>query len=312
MKKSVSGRPDIKPIHPSRETGFKIDRETETKPEVQRYMGIKGLYSCLKSQSHPISFDQIPAAKLGLDAYPFLYKFKHDLDSCLSLFSTLESAGHTCTIYVDGNPPQEKLEELASRRQQREQAYKQAEALKAFLEDPEKSGTLDASARHILEKQIHAYQVESFSIKKELRELFMHRVKNETKIPIVLCEGESDTALIQASLKGEVDIVIANDMDLFVGGVERLWILGKTNADPLFLEFLRSDITRHFGLRYQSWRDIAILAGYEKVPQLKRTSVQQAITWIRYYGSLENLLSRRPELLQANTLQEFLDARRFF
>lgn len=275
-------------------------------------MGIKGLYSCLKPQSHPIQYTQVPPARLGLDAYPFLYKFKHDLESCLALFHALEAAGHFCTLYVDGNPPQEKLEELASRRQQREQAYKQAEALRSFLEDPEKSGTLDEAARQLLEKQINAYQVESFSIKKELRESFLRRVKEETKIPIVMCEGESDTALIQASLKGDIDIVIANDMDLFVGGVERLWVLGKTNADPLFLEFLRSDITRTLGLRYHSWKDVAILAGYEKVPQLRRTSVQQAITWIRYYGSLENLLSRRPELLQGNRMEEFLDARRFF
>lgn len=275
-------------------------------------MGIKGLYSCIKSQSHPIEFKQILPSRLGLDAYPFLYKFKHDLDSCLALFQELLTAGHTCTVYVDGNPPQEKLEELASRRQQREQAYKQAEALKAFLQDPEKSGPLDEQARQLIEKQIAAYTVESFSIKKELRELFLKRVKEELCIPILMCEGESDEALVRASLKGDVDIVIANDMDLFVGGVERLWILGKTNTDPLFLEFLRSDITRHYGLRYHSWTDIAILAGYEKVPHLKRCSVQQAITWIRYYGSLENLLSRRPELLQGNRLEEFLDARKFF
>ena len=151
-------------------------------------MGIKGLYSCLKPQSHPIQYTQVLPSRLGLDAYPFLYKFKHDLDSCLALFKALEAAGHFCTIYVDGNPPQEKLEELASRRQQREQAYKQAEALKAFLEDPEKSGTLEPSARELIERQINAYQVESFSIKKELRETFLRRVKEETRLPIVMCE----------------------------------------------------------------------------------------------------------------------------
>ena len=275
-------------------------------------MGIKGLYSCLKSQSHPIDSTTVAPSRIGLDAYPFLYKFKHDLDNCLAVFRELQASGHTCTIYVDGNPPQEKLEELASRRYQREQAYKQAEALKIFLRDSEKSGSLDEEARQLIEKQITAYTVESFSIKRELRELFLKRVKEELHIPIVMCEGESDTALVQASLKGELDIVIANDMDLFVGGVERLWILGKTNSDPLFLEFLRAEITKQLGLRSHSWTDVAILAGYEKVPQLRRTSVQQAITWIRYYGSLENLLSRRPELLQGCKVEEFVDARKFF
>jgi 5'-3' exonuclease len=275
-------------------------------------MGVKGLYSCLKPLSRQIEYGKETPLRLGLDAYPFLYKFKYDLDSCMKLFQSLCEAGHTCIIYMDGNPPKEKMEELANRRQQKESAHHQAQALKAFLNDPEKSGSLDDKAKQILEKQIQAYEMESYSIKKETRDLFLQRVKEETMIPVILCEGESDVDLIRASVKGEIDIVVGNDMDFFVGGVERLWCLGKTSTEPLFLEFQRSLITKHFGLYQKSWIDIAILAGYEKTPQLKRTSVQQAITWIRYYGSLETLLSRRPELLQSNHLQDFLDARRFF
>ena len=274
-------------------------------------MGIKGLYSCLKPFSHRIEYTHVPPLRLALDAYPFLYKFKYDLESCLKLFKSLQDVGHSLKLFVDGNPPKEKMEELASRRQQKEQAYKQAEALKAFLQDTEKSSSLDEDARKLIEKQIQAYEVESYSIKKETKEQFLTKVK-EAGIPIELCEGEADTALIRAALKGETDIVVANDMDLFVGGVERLWVLGKTSTDPLFLEFNRTEITKQFGLTAKAWIDVAILAGYEKAPALKRTSVQQAITWMRYYGSLESLFSRRPELLQSTHLEAFLDARRFF
>ena len=274
-------------------------------------MGIKGLYSCLKPFSHRVEYTSVPPLRLGLDAYPFLYKFKYDLDACLKLFQSLQSAGHSLKVFVDGNPPKEKMEELANRRQQKEQAYKQAEALKAFLQDTEKSSALDEKARQLIEKQIQAYEVESYSIKKETRQSFLNKVK-DANIPIELCEGEADTSLIHAAVKGEVDVIVANDMDLFVGGVERLWVLGKTNADPLFLEFNRTEITKQFGLHSKSWIDVAILAGYEKTPQLKRASVQQAITWIRYYGSLENLLARRSELLQGERIQTFVEARKYF
>lgn len=274
-------------------------------------MGVKGLYTCLKPHSIPIDYMQVSPKRIGLDAYPFLYKFKQDLDSCIRLFQDLCAAGHVCSLYVDGNPPKEKLEELASRRLQREQAYKNAEALKAFLQDSGAS-ELDESMRKILEQKIQTYEVESYSIKRETRELFLQRVKQETALSIVMCPGESDPALIQASLNNEVDIVIANDMDLFVGGVETLWILGKTNSDPLFLEFRRSQISRAVGIHSKSWMDVAILAGYEKVPNLKRTSAQQAIVWIRYYGCMENLFSRRPEILQGVSIGDFLQARKFF
>lgn len=275
-------------------------------------MGVKGLYSCIKPYSYPIHFQEISPQRIALDAYPFLYKFKQDISSCILLFQNILKAGHQCQLFVDGNPPKEKLEELASRRQQREDAFQKAKALKEVLENEETASQLDESAKQILEKQIQAYMVESYSIKKEIREEFLRRVKEETGMPILLCDGEADNALIQASLQGDVDIVIANDMDLFVGGVERLWILGKTNSDPLFLEFRRSLISKKVGIHPKSWTDVAILAGYEKTPQLKRTSVQQAIVWIRYYGCLENLFSRRSELLEKNHVEEFVEARKFF
>jgi hypothetical protein len=274
-------------------------------------MGIKGLYSCLKPFSHRVEYNNVPPLKLALDAYPFLYKFKHDLDSCIQLFVNLQKVGHQLKIFVDGNPPKEKMEELAKRRQQKEQAYKQAEALKLFLQDEEKSSELDEEARKLIEKKIQAYEVESYSIKKEMRDSFLQRIK-DAEIPFVLCEGEADTMLIESALKQEVDVVVANDMDLFVGGVERLWVLGKTNTDPLFLEFNRTEITQQFGLQAKAWVDVAILAGYEKTPQLKRSSVQQAITWLRYYGSLESLFARRSELLQGEQISSFVDARKYF
>ena len=222
-------------------------------------MGIKGLYSCLKSLSIPIQATDVQPSRIGLDAYPLLYKFKQDLDACDALLKSLQDAGHRCTVYVDGTPPKEKLEELASRRTQKDKAIQQAEALKAFLKDPEKSGALDEEARKVLEAQIRAYEVESYSIKREVREAFLQRLSGQ-KIPIVFCEGESDDALIQASLKGMLDIVIANDMDLFVGGVERLWMLGKTASDPLFLEFQRKEISKQLGI--QPWLNRKVVVGH--------------------------------------------------
>ena len=140
-------------------------------------MGVKGLYSCLKSYSVPIQFQECAPLTIGLDAYPFLYKFKQDLDSCLRLFQGFVEAGHSLVLYVDGNPPKEKLEELASRRHQKEQAYKQAEALRVFLQDPEKSGTLDAEAREILQQQIRAYEERAIAFEKRFVRAFFNESK---------------------------------------------------------------------------------------------------------------------------------------
>jgi 5'-3' exonuclease len=274
-------------------------------------MGVKGLYSCLKHFSLPVSAENEPPCRLAIDAYPFLYRFRENVNECIELFESLRNIGHQLTIFLDGTPPKEKMEELANRRKQKEVAYQQAKALRLFLQDEEKVAQLDEDARKVLEKQIVAYELESWSIRKEIREKFIEICK-EKEFPLQMCIGESDTDLIQGSLQGKYDIVIANDMDLFVGGVERLWVLGKTNQDPLFQEFSRSLISHKLGVYPSCWADIALLTGYEKCPSLKRCSAQQAITYMRYYKNLETLFMKRPEMLGENTIEEYQKARLYF
>ena len=263
-------------------------------------MGIKGLYSCLKPYALPVSLEQEKPLVIGLDAYPFLYKYREDIDSCIAVLNRFQAAGHTLILYLDGIPPKEKEAELLSRKIQKETAYKQAKALKTFLKD-DKSKELTEDARTIIAKQIASYEYESWFLRKEIRELFASRV-SEQGIEVIQCKGESDTDLIQGSLSKKLECVIANDMDLFVGGVERLWILGKTQVDPLLQEFRRSYISYEVGLSEKAWIDVAILAGYEKCPELKRCSA-------RYYGSMEALFNRRHDLLQGVSIKEFQEAR---
>jgi hypothetical protein len=272
-------------------------------------MGIKGLYSCLKPYALPVSLEQEKPLIIGLDAYPFLYKYREDIDSCIAVLNQFQAAGHTLILYLDGVPPKEKEAELLSRKIQKETAYKQAKALKTFLKD-DKSKELTEDARKVIAKQIASYEYESWFLRKEIRELFATRV-SEQGIKVIQCKGESDTDLIQGSLSKKLECVIANDMDLFVGGVERLWILGKTQADPLLQEFRRSYISYEVGLSEKAWTDVAILAGYEKCPQLRRCSAHQAIIWLRYYGSMEALFSRRHDLLQGVSIKEFQDSRQY-
>ncbi len=274
-------------------------------------MGVKGLYSCLKQFSIPVCFQQELPSRLGVDAYPFLYKFRENIGACMSLFEELRSVGHSLSIFVDGTPPKEKMEELANRRQQKEVAYQQAKALKQFLQDEEKASQLPLEAKHVLEKQIAAYEVESWSIRKEIREKFLQECQQKN-FPLHYCQGESDEELIRRSVQGEFDIIVANDMDLFVGGVERLWVLGKTQQDPLFLEFRRSLISQKVGVNPNAWVDVALLTGYEKTPALKRCSAQQAITYMRYYGCLERLFEKRPEILKEARLDDYVKARSYF
>lgn len=272
-------------------------------------MGIKGLYSYVKRYSHIVRLESIGPCRIGVDAYAVLYRFPNDLSGCTQFLDGLLSRGHQITMYMEGAPPQEKWGELLERREQKHHASLKAEALKLFL-DKEQSLELSEKDKDYLRKQIHVLERESWRIDRTCLEAF-RQICDSRNIPIRNCASEADFDLIQAARKGEIDRVISNDMDLFVGGVPCLWMLGKTPQDPLLREFRFQDITQECGIHPRAWADVAILAGYEKAKKLKRCGVEQAITWIRYYGCLENLLVRQKELLGEATLADFQAARKW-
>lgn len=273
-------------------------------------MGIKGLYTYLKPYSHVVCLDNYGPQRIGIDAYAVLYKFREDQVAMTHCLHTLLSRSHTLTVYVDGVPPQEKMAEIAGRREQRTTALLEAEALRDFLQKKERVAELDTAAVRHLERQIRVLETESWRVDRAHLQTFVDLCRS-LHIHVQQCASEADFDLIQAAHRQQIDIVISNDMDLFVGGVPRLWILGKAAKDPLFREFIFAEISQECGIGAKAWSDIAILAGYEKTRGLKRCDVHQAVIWVRHYGCLENLLARQKDLMGAATLADFQAARKW-
>ena len=271
-------------------------------------MGIRGLYSCLKSFAVPICPRAEAPMTIGIDTYALFYKFKEDLPQLFSFVKDLQADKHSAIFVLDGTPPPEKQEELALRKQQRKAAAEQAKALKTFLQEPA-ALELTEQARGVLESKIHQYENESWVVYKGLRDRFKQEA-SEQGYKVQSSEGEADADLLRMAREGSVQVVLANDMDYFVGGVERLWMINKDLKVPT--EFRYSYISNAMGIRPDAWKDIAILAGYEKSPALRRVPAAQAISLLRFYGSLEHLLQKRKEFLGGNTLEEFLTARTLF
>ena len=271
-------------------------------------MGVRGLFSSLKAYAVPVHPEDEQPLRIGVDTYALFYKFKESLDDLFAFIKSIQCDKHTIYFVMDGVAPPEKQEELALRRAQRKEAAQQAKALREFLNEPS-AQELAPDAREILEKKIKQYDNESWVVYKELRERFTEKA-TALGYSVHFSEGEADNDLLRMALTGQIDVVVANDMDYFVGGVERLWILHKDIQG--MREFQRSAVSRAMKIHPTAWKDIAILAGYEKTPQLRRVPAATAISYLRFYGSLERLLERRKELLKENTVEDFLTARAFF
>jgi len=271
-------------------------------------MGIRGLYSTIKSYAVPIyPADEAPLT-IGIDTYALFYKYKENLTDLFTFIENLCCAKHTPIFIVDGVPPVEKQQELQLRKNQRKAAYSQAAALRAFLLEPG-SHDLSHEARTVLESKVLQYESESWAVYRELREDFVKLAK-ERNYEVRFSQGEADADLLAMAAQNEIQVVLGNDMDYFVGGVERLWVLMKDTIE--LQEFRRSAISKNLGIHVDSWKDIAILSGYEKAPELRRVPASHAISLLRFYGSLEKVLLKRPELLRGCTVEQFVSARKFF
>lgn len=271
-------------------------------------MGIRGLYSSLKHLAIPIQPSEESPLRIGVDTYALFYRFKENFNELFRFIEKLCVHKHTAIFILDGVPPPEKQQELLARRQQRQESAQQAKALRSFLEDTG-SKELSDSARKEIELKIQEYENKSWSVYKELREKFVADAK-ERGYDVRLSKGEADDDLLRLARTKEVDVVLANDMDYFVGGVERLWIFTKDT--PVVQEFSRTTISNTLGIPPTAWKDVALLAGYEKTPHLRKMPATHAISLLHIYGSLEQLYEKRSDLFQGIPLEDYQKARVWF
>lgn len=271
-------------------------------------MGIRGLYSSLKHLTIPIYPSEESPLRIGIDTYALFYRFKENFPELFQFVDDLCCSKHTPIFVLDGVPPPEKQQELALRKQQRKDAACQADSLRKFLGDSS-SNELPESSRRVIELKIKQFENECWTVYRELRQRFVNEA-TEKGFDVRLSKGEADDDLLQLATSNQIDVVVANDMDYFVGGVERLWIFTKDL--PAVREFKRTYISATLGISPSVWKDIALLSGYEKALSLRKLPASHAISLLHVYGTLEHLYEKRRDLFQGTSLEEFQEARKYF
>lgn len=271
-------------------------------------MGIRGLYSSLKQYAIPIQPSEESSLRIGIDTYGLFYRFKENFPELFRFVEKLCSGKHTAIFVLDGVAPPEKQQELDTRRKQRKEAAQQAIALRSFLNESA-SQELSEVSRKVIEMKIQQYESQAWAVYRELRQRFVEAARQKG-YEVILSKGEADEDLLHMAQRNEIDVVLANDMDYFVSGVERLWIF--TKDVPTVLEFPRQLISKTVGITPMAWKDVALLAGYEKAPNLRLLPASHAISLLHSYGTLENLYEKRQDLFKGVSLEEYQKARIYF
>jgi len=248
-------------------------------------MGVRGLFSFLKSKSDVVHLKDIPPSRIGIDISYYIYKFQASSEKILNFISECQSYGHKVILIFDGRSSDTKSSEIQKRRGIRDEESSHAKVLREQLDNPE----LTEEQHALLKKVIHQHENRGWFCTKEER----HTLKKslyEAYIPMLKSKGEADWLLTSLSVARDIDIVISADMDLLVLGAHEQLIPTQTNT---FRRFKREDILDALGITDTQFRAFCSLCSSEC--EASRTDIRQAYHGIRIYKTIEALKVKHPE-----------------
>ena len=214
---------------------------------------------------------------IAVDGNYVLYRTYGDIEIFIKWINR-HSSFKNITFVFDGGAPSEKEKELEKRRGDRLKAKEKAEAIQKVLDDSD----LDDDDREILEKRVEILEKAAWKPTKEVQNAWKERF-DLLGIKWILVKGEeADRTLGKLC----ADYVISGDMDMFLLGIKKVWIINDFRSTNI-VELSREDVLWFLGMTSAQFRDFCILLGLDERGDLPRADFMHAYHWIRRYGSLE-------------------------
>ena len=222
-------------------------------PNLNRYL-IKTCSNCIENKK----LEFLSGKTIVIDTSIYLYKFLGQdklIENFYLLIYTLKHYNITPVFVFDGKPPEEKKEILSKRKESKENAEIEFNAL-----------TLKLSQSNLSNNEIENIN----SQLSKLRKQFI-RVKNEyilsVKKLITICgssyiesSGEADIVCAEMVINGQAWACLSDDMDLFVYGCNRvLRYISLINHTVIFYNF--DEILANLKIDFDNFKKILVLSG---------------------------------------------------
>jgi len=249
-------------------------------------MGIRGLTSYLRQYFHIADVKCIETPlRIGVDALSILYKYKGRHDDMFQCLRYLKKLGHTLFFIYDGRPPTEKEPEVAQRAEAREAPLKELEALRTAAA----SANLTVQEQNLINDRIRDLSSRSWHMTRDMHNKIKGDLWRE-EIPYLKAIGEADAVLVDMYTHGKIDVIISSDMDYLMAGVERIWVPTAPSIQPIFTEILLSQVLAGEYIRMDEFIESCLLCGTDETKALCRMEPERAFSYIRYYGSIKNMI----------------------
>lgn len=258
-------------------------------------MGVRGLFTYCRSITRHADMTR-RGAKIGIDGFSVLYLFKEDQSALESYLRGLLALDHALTIVMDKRASEEKKETVEKRKEARADAKQEVQALQNYIETDEFRDLLPAQQK-VIEQKLTQTSRKAWGLTNKHTRWFKDLVAT-LQIPFVYAEEEADEVLAA----GGYDIVISSDSDLLVLGAKRLWIPRKIGLQHN--EISGKEFQTLMGLSSYQLKELAFLAGCDVQPR-SIVPVEKARGWLRWYGSLDRIHKRFPDVVKAEDLDVF-------
>jgi len=253
------------------------------------HLGITNCELCLKRE-----------LRIGVDALSILYKYKGHHDELFQCLRYLKKLGYTLFFVYDGRPPAEKEPEVAQRAEARDAPLKELEALRIAAS----ASSLTPQEHYMINQRLRDLTSRSWHMTRDMHNKIKGDLWRE-EIPYLKAVGEADALLVDMYKHGKIDVILSTDMDYLMAGVERMWVPVHASAVPVFSEILLREVLAGECIKMDEFLEAGLLCGTDETKALCRMDPERAFSYIRYYGSIKNMI-RLGKDIPAEFTEEFV------
>ena len=262
-------------------------------PNATSPMGVRGLLTyCLPIKKHANMNER--GLHIGIDGFSLLFLFREEREEFEKYLKNILLCGNV-SIVMDKRAAKEKREVVQERKDIRKEAKTEANTLTSFTQTPEYD-ELDEMSQAVLAKVIAQKERAAWCLYPEYMKWFVLMAEG-LGIVVSWAEGEADSVLA----RGGYDVVISSDSDLLILGSKRLWLPHRNGYHS---EINGAEFKTFLGLEGDQLFELAYLAGCDVQTQ-SLMNVKEAVSRLRFYGSLEGIFKVHPEIVKESDILAF-------
>jgi 5'-3' exonuclease len=178
------------------------------------------------------------------------------------------------------------------------------------IQNTEEYNSLTVEQKKSVDQMLAQKKLQSWHMTPSIMEEYIAICKEYT-IPIEYAEEEADTALARGVQTGRWSTVLSSDSDFLLLRVPRLLILSNTGNHSYVYEIVKEEFHAYTGLSETQAIQLALLAGSDVSPRVI-LPIAHAVSWLRYYESLDVIHSRFPTIVTCEDMLRFTTVRKAY